>query len=175
MQTKKIICFLIISLFIVSLIVPIVSAKEEETGRVWRIISNIMKQIKKIWEAINKLQKQVNELGEKIDILNKCPSNMVRINGYCIDKDENPQNSWFEQAELCASENKRLCSPSEWYGACKGSTDELNIELNDMTNNGEWVDDFHLSYAAYVMGNGACEVVQGAQREDNTHTARCCR
>ena len=59
----------------------------------------------------------------------RCPSDMVDIEGYCMDKYEypnkfgvKPMNSvtWYDAAKYCIDAGKRLCNESEWKQACSG-------------------------------------------------------
>jgi len=48
-----------------------------------------------------------------------CPSEMVDMAGYCIDR--NPTRTfvnWYEAADQCQALGKRLCTNSEWLQAC---------------------------------------------------------
>ena len=133
-------------------------------------IYNLTKKTLHLQEQINKLKEQYSELKELINKLDECPSDMVKVSGYFIDKDENSENTWFRQVALCASEDKRLCSPSEWHGACNVS---LN-RLDDMTDDLEWVDSLSVSNAAHAIGGSSCESVDSSDRKEK-FVARCCK
>jgi formylglycine-generating enzyme required for sulfatase activity len=58
-----------------------------------------------------------------------CPSGMVRVHDYCIDKFEAPNHEGAKPLVMqsaddarawCASHGKRLCTEDEWIGACQG-------------------------------------------------------
>ncbi|MEK6878139.1 MAG: hypothetical protein AABY22_00950 [Nanoarchaeota archaeon] len=98
-----------------------------------------------------------------------CPSDMIAVNDFCIDKNENSLNNWFKHAELCSSENKRLCSPSEWYGACKKSVSGLR----DMRDDLELIDSMW-SNAGQIIGGQNCESWDSKDRF-NSFVSRCCK
>ena len=58
-----------------------------------------------------------------------CPSNMVRVRDFCIDRYEAPNRrgarpltmqSANDAFEWCTDHNKRLCGEDEWIAACEG-------------------------------------------------------
>ena len=70
----------------------------------------------------------------------KCPRDMLNTdNGYCIDRQRSQELvPWGEAVYICAQEGKRLCSHSEWIGACV--MDVAPDMIGDPSNPGEWVD-----------------------------------
>jgi len=59
-----------------------------------------------------------------------CPDDMVRVDNFCIDRYEFPNDlgyypfvnkTWFQAQADCARRNKRLCTSAEWEKACKGA------------------------------------------------------
>jgi eukaryotic-like serine/threonine-protein kinase len=58
-----------------------------------------------------------------------CPYNMVKIDTFCIDIYEYPNDvgyyplvnkTWFQAQSDCGKRGKRLCTSSEWLKACSG-------------------------------------------------------
>jgi formylglycine-generating enzyme required for sulfatase activity len=58
-----------------------------------------------------------------------CPSGMVRVHDYCIDRYEAPNRAGAKPLVMqsandahgwCESHGKRLCTEDEWIGACQG-------------------------------------------------------
>jgi hypothetical protein len=68
-----------------------------------------------------------------------CPGDMVDMGGYCIDR--HPTKTfvnWYEAADQCQLQKKRLCTNSEWLQACDASP--LN-EVEEMPGrHSEWLD-----------------------------------
>ena len=92
----------------------------------------------------------------------QCPSDMVNMGAYCIDKNQNSARNWQQHANLCVSEGKRMCSLSEWIGACNNRS---GTQIAEMLNGQfEYVDDYWVMnytngnyYSAYVsVGNSSC-------------------
>lgn len=49
----------------------------------------------------------------------RCPNEMVDMSGYCIDR--SPTRTflnWYEAADQCQAQGKRLCTNAEWLQAC---------------------------------------------------------
>ena len=59
----------------------------------------------------------------------ECPDNMVKIDNFCMDIYEYPNDigyyplvnkTWFQAQADCGRRGKRLCTSSEWEKACRG-------------------------------------------------------
>lgn len=82
---------------------------------------------------------------------NNCPTDMVRINSFCMDRYEYPNvkgqypdfaMSAYDAERVCSDINKRLCTYEEWHRACVGSHN------------------YHYSYAS-VYKRGVCNDDKG--------------
>ena len=48
-----------------------------------------------------------------------CPSNMIDMAGYCIDREPTRTFlNWYEAADQCQASGKRLCTNNEWLQTC---------------------------------------------------------
>jgi eukaryotic-like serine/threonine-protein kinase len=85
---------------------------------------------KKLEETKDFLTKKGIELLKKSDQKEMiCPNNTVRIDKFCIDIYEYPNDigyyplvnkTWFQAQADCSKRGKRLCTSKEWERACKG-------------------------------------------------------
>ncbi len=102
--------------------------------------------------------------GARINVLPGCPTGMVNVGAFCIDKNRGDQSqTWQDQAASCAAQGKRMCSMAEWIGACR------NKAANGMIvpdTNTEYVDEYWVMYyapttnyySAYVsVGGSNCD------------------
>ncbi len=132
---KKLIA-LMLFLILIFAVTAVVAAKSDPNRRPfkhWRdAVDFLQGQVKQLWDAIAGLQEQI----KNIQLI--CPADMVKINNYCIDKEANPANYWFGQAELCGKEGKRMCTMSEWYYACRVN----NPEVQGLGKESEWLEGF---------------------------------
>ncbi|MCB0769676.1 MAG: hypothetical protein KDC00_04645 [Flavobacteriales bacterium] len=75
-------------------------------------------------------------LNGRSDLRRECPAGMADVNGqFCIDITERGSADFFEAALACSAVDRRLCSWSEFHGACLRSG---ALGLVGMTNNWEW-------------------------------------
>ena len=126
-------------------------------------IYNLTKKTLNLQEQINKLKEQDSELKGLINKLDVCPSDMVKVGDYCIDKNQNPVGSWVKQADLCGNEGKRLCSMFEWTYACNTKA------VNGIGEKVEWVD-----YYWKLSRAPGCSLDSMGSPGDN-HSSRCCK
>jgi formylglycine-generating enzyme required for sulfatase activity len=83
-----------------------------------------------------------------------CPSGMVRVKDYCVDRFEAPNRkgahplamqSANDAAAWCEAHHKRLCKEDEWIGACEGEDKRAypygNEHVDDRCNDGkDWLE-----------------------------------
>jgi formylglycine-generating enzyme required for sulfatase activity len=78
-----------------------------------------------------------------------CPSNMVRVAGFCIDRFEAPNRRGAEPLVMqsandaeawCSAHHKRLCTEDEWIGTCEGE-DRRPYPYSDVYEYGRCNDD----------------------------------
>ena len=107
-----------------------------------------------------------------------CPSNMVKAGSFCIDRDRKSPKNWFEAAQTCQSENKRLCSAVEWYQACWADIPGLN----DIGGSCEWVNDLFFGdfsgnnhYQAILVCSCEGEWLSRGRLASTTSIFRCCQ
>lgn len=101
-----------------------------------------------------------------------CPTDMATVNDqYCIDLVQMDSTDYFVAGRECISQDKRLCSWGEWYGACNLAT---TLGLQNMTDGWEWTKDTaNENNGARIVGPsctsaGTWNVYNGPQRY------RCC-
>ena len=93
-------------------------------------------------------------LNGRADLRRDCPTNMVDVNGqYCIDLTERGSTDFFTAATNCAAQDRRLCSWSEFHGACLRATE---LALIGMTNNWEWTNNTaNEDNSVRIVGSGS--------------------
>lgn len=139
-----------------------VSAMKKENMRA--ILSRIELEILDIWAAIQELQ-DAEPLPPPPTPPAECPSDMVQINDYCIDKDINPDAKWWGQVDVCGDEGKRLCQVSEWVYACQ----ENHPDINGMGDTQEFFDSLLNNWNT---GEGCSIGVE--HKPSDARSARCC-
>jgi hypothetical protein len=92
-----------------------------------------------------------------------CPTGMFRLGGICFEAAESclPAGANYLGAlYICQAKGLRLCTFGEWYLACVN----FSSQVQDMTNNPEWVDHVELGpdggLVGITVGNGGCDVVE---------------
>lgn len=109
-------------------------------------------QVKKALDSeLGDLKTRLEALEQQLKALTSCPSDMIAVGGFCIDKYEAslddatklgsiggqtttakaqsrsflPQVkiTWFQAAQACANVGKRLCTRQEWLSAARGTPD----------------------------------------------------
>lgn len=109
-----------------------------------------------------------------------CPSDMVDMGSFCIDRDNQGFQQFFLAIDECrardggGSRGRSLCSPAQWYLGCVSG--QLLFTQGD--NIGEWVDNYSANNGPHTMGPGpypgGCtgDVSAG---ETNFRFYRCCQ
>lgn len=130
---------------------------KEDIKKIKRDVGKLKKEIKKIWEFIEELEEQISSPIE-------CPSDMVKINDYCMDKEANSPAGFWEQVKLCGDEGKRICIVSEWSYACQID----HSEIEGIGEDKEWAEGF------YFNSDPSCEM-KGQAGFSEPKRARCCK
>ena len=105
-----------------------------------------------------------------------CPDGFISVNDqYCIEANEHGSTSWYNAVKFCDSIGGRLCTWGEFYAACEKSADGV-LQLNDMTNNWEWLDDGETSNngGALKVGLNTCENRSNENVSFGEGNFRCC-
>jgi len=98
-----------------------------------------------------------------------CGTGFTNVGTYCIQTDEAGSNTWWLAADYCRDNyGARLCSASEWYGAC------VNSLLTNGTDDYEWVDDWVGYNAVLGFGSGSCSPVSN-YAPSTSSAFRCCK
>ncbi len=97
-----------------------------------------------------------------------CGTGFTNVGTYCIQTDEAGTATWWDAADYCRDNyGARLCSVSEWYGAC----------INDLLTNGiddyEWTDNWLID-SAEEFGSGSCSTESNAV-PGASNAFRCCK
>jgi hypothetical protein len=84
-----------------------------------------------------------------------CALGLIAVNEqFCVEPNERAPLDFFQAAIFCGSRSLRLCSWGEYIAAC---TKRVELGLNNMTNNWEWVDDAtNEDGSARVSGSNQC-------------------
>lgn len=99
-----------------------------------------------------------------------CGAGFTNVGTYCIQTDEAGSATWWNAADYCRDNyGARLCSVSEWYGAC------INSLLTNGTDDYEWVDDWHDYSHVLKFGNGSCSTVSSFDDPGYSYAFRCCK
>jgi hypothetical protein len=101
-----------------------------------------------------------------------CGPGFLDAGSYCIEANERPVAHWFNAAGTCQSIGGRLCTPSEWYGACAAALPGLN----QSTNNYEWTDAVSAGVGTglgTLLGQYSC-MASTVEPLANNRTFRCC-
>lgn len=84
-----------------------------------------------------------------------CATGTIAVNEqFCVEPNERGGLDFFQAAIVCGNLSLRLCTWAEYITAC---TKRVELGLNNMTNNWEWVDDAtNEDGSARVSGNNQC-------------------
>lgn len=112
-------------------------------------------------------------LNGRTHLQHACPSGMVAISGQvCIDSVERSPVDLYTAAANCAGANKRLCTWSEFYIACRQRT---ALGLQAMLNDWEWTDDAcNEDNSVRLVGVNTCEVTSTRLASGPATSYRCC-
>jgi hypothetical protein len=70
--------------------------------------------------------------------------------GFCMERNERSSSSFRDAQRTCLALGKRLPEPVEWNASCHSS---VELGLNDMIGNREFVSNFAILYSAETSGN----------------------
>ena len=104
---------------------------------------------------------------------NGCPPGFIApTDEYCIQKNENPLNTYWAGQQYCESLGARMCTWGEWYYACQNPA----LGMLGTINNWEWIDGAqNHTNAGTQLGNAACTSNQSVNVFGGTTAAiRCC-
>jgi hypothetical protein len=95
---------------------------------------------------------------------------MADLGAYRIDQQQGTPRSWPKAASICMGSGRRLCSASEWEGACAVAAQKA---LANMTNDWEWIRSVS-DTTAEQRGNGSCTASSSANVLTGSCALRCC-
>lgn len=115
-----------------------------------------------------------------------CPIGFSRVGpagvfgSYCISQQQEPVAKFFQAMTECRTmvtsdgSSPHLCSVEEWYTACSQEEDDDQSEIDDMTNDKEWVSHLDGKTKAMTMGAGSCTKMSSENLATKSLAFRCC-
>lgn len=123
---------------------------------------------------------------EGCDVGIVCPVGFSRVGpagvfgSYCISQQQEPVAKFFQAMTECRTmvtsdgSSPHLCTLEEWYTACSQEEDDDQSEIDDMTNDKEWVSHLDGKTKGMAMGAGSCTKMSSENLANKSFAYRCC-
>lgn len=101
-----------------------------------------------------------------------CPPGYLPVNAhYCIQQNDNDNQTWFQAADFCAERGSRLCTWDEYIHACTLHESVMTGMFDDW----EWYDDTaDHTHTGVQGGRYQCNSQRSIGMVGEIHSSRCC-